>query len=104
MTDNKPRILFVDDEPRWVQLYVDELMFSGFEVTMAQSADKAIKLLDSQTFDLVILDIMMPPGKHFRAGVAWMERSLRSGIQVLPGQNDDHGPIVIFTATTRCAR
>lgn len=42
------------------------LKFSGFDVTPAASADEAVMLINSQLFDLVILDIMMPPSKHFQ--------------------------------------
>jgi predicted nucleotide-binding protein len=66
MNIEKKRILFVDDELRDVDAYVLELKFAGFDVTTTASADEAFKLVSNESFDLVVLDIMMPPGKHFR--------------------------------------
>src|SRR5258708_35322395 len=61
-------IVFVDDEPRLVESYVDELKAAGFEVSVQGSFDKAAAFVDdnSSRINLVILDIMAPPGRIFR--------------------------------------
>jgi len=38
-----------------------------------------------------------PPGTGAAVGVAWMERSLRSAIQVPPGRNNDQGRNTVAT-------
>lgn len=54
------RILLVDDEDS-IRIGVKmNLELQGFEVVEAEDAIKALKLLDAQYFDLIILDVMMP--------------------------------------------
>ncbi|MBI4965983.1 MAG: response regulator [Desulfomonile tiedjei] len=50
------RILAVDDEPDVLEVIKEQL--SGIEVMTADTFDRAQRLIDSQRFDLVILDIM----------------------------------------------
>ena len=53
-------LLVVDDDTRIRQLLVSYLMENGFRVTAAASASEARSRMRAITFDLVILDIMMP--------------------------------------------
>ena len=80
MEAEKKRILFVDDEFRLVESYATMLNFSGFDVTQVASADEAVMLINNHSFDLVILDIMMPPGEHFRNKEA--EFGLNTGVKL----------------------
>lgn len=52
-----------DDAYGYIDHYVRELTGNGHRVDVANSVDKAAQLHLSQEFDLVILDVMMPPGK-----------------------------------------
>lgn len=54
------RILIVDDEPRLVRLVKVNLLASGYEVGVAADGIKAIALLEASSYDLLILDIMLP--------------------------------------------
>lgn len=54
------RILVVDDEKNIRALYEAELGDEGYEVVTAESAKEAYNKLDSEVFDIVILDIRMP--------------------------------------------
>ena len=60
-------ILFIDDEERRVEVYVEELRFWGFEVEYIQNADKAWNYIEAnyRSLELVILDLMMPHGPRF---------------------------------------
>jgi len=54
------KLLLVDDEPN-ILLSLDFLMRkNGFQVLLARNGTEAMQLLNEQTPDLVILDIMMP--------------------------------------------
>ncbi len=55
-----PSILIVDDEPAILQALVGILSDEGFEVTTAQNGYEALKIIDSESPDLVLLDIWMP--------------------------------------------
>lgn len=61
------RIMFIDDERRRQQLYVEELELAGHEVVFQENVDPALEMLkdSSNKFDLVVLDISMPPGTSF---------------------------------------
>ena len=54
------RILVVDDDENIRSLERTILEQQGFLVTTAGGGDEALKLLANETFDLLLLDIMMP--------------------------------------------
>lgn len=52
------KILLVDDNPKYIE---DVLPFYGYEVVSVYNGRQALEKLDSgETFDLVLLDVMMP--------------------------------------------
>jgi CheY-like chemotaxis protein len=57
---DKKKILWVDDEIDSLKSHIRFLENKGFEVVPAMSGDDAIVLVSQQTFDLVLLDEMMP--------------------------------------------
>lgn len=61
-------ILFIDDEPRYVEAYRNELENDGYQVEFIADVDKAISFLSGHRaeVELVILDIMMPSGRALR--------------------------------------
>lgn len=58
--ENTFKILIVDDEPVNLQVLVNMLSIQKFAVTRALSGAEALAALDRQTYDLVLLDVMMP--------------------------------------------
>ena len=54
------RILVVDDEINQGLLYEQELSDEGYDVDVANSGQKALELVKSKEYDLVVLDIGMP--------------------------------------------
>ena len=59
MTD-EPRVLVVDDLPQNVRLLDAVLTPRGFSVVSASSGEEALDLLQRETPDIVLLDIVMP--------------------------------------------
>ncbi|MFA6242785.1 MAG: response regulator [Candidatus Hydrogenedentales bacterium] len=55
-----PKILIVDDEPDTVMLIARALKTEGFDVVSAYDGISAVDLAESESPDLVLLDIMMP--------------------------------------------
>jgi CheY-like chemotaxis protein len=57
----RKRILFIDDEPLLREAMWETLTEMGFEVTVAESGEKAIKIFieHPEEFDLVLTDLMM---------------------------------------------
>ncbi|MDC2965598.1 response regulator transcription factor [Alphaproteobacteria bacterium] len=58
--ENKPHILCVDDDDKIRELLKVFLRKNNFYVSTAQDVDKANKLLNLFSFDIIVLDIMMP--------------------------------------------
>jgi len=56
-----PRILIVDDEPTILNLLNKILTGQGYDTTPASNGEKAIQLLQTEAFDLMISDINMTP-------------------------------------------
>ena len=57
----KHNLLLVDDDPFILEGIGSDLEYRGYRVTRAASGEKAIKLLESFHFDLVITDLVMGP-------------------------------------------
>jgi DNA-binding response OmpR family regulator len=55
-----PRILVVDDEQPVQQLLDRTLRSEGYEVVPALDGEQALDQINSQSFDLVMLDVMLP--------------------------------------------
>jgi two-component system response regulator BaeR len=55
-----PRILLVEDEITIAQIVREYLLKDGFEVIHEVSGLKALEIFNAQTFDLLLLDLMLP--------------------------------------------
>ncbi|MDM8543840.1 response regulator [Desulfococcaceae bacterium HSG9] len=53
-------ILIVDDEPINIQLLGNVLKESDYDVQFATSGEEALEWVNSEPFDLILLDLMMP--------------------------------------------
>jgi DNA-binding NtrC family response regulator len=59
----KINVLLVDDEKDFVDYLAERLQIRDFNVTIAFSGDEAIKLVEENEFDVIVLDVQMP-GKN----------------------------------------
>ncbi|MCU1360368.1 MAG: two component transcriptional regulator, winged helix family [Ilumatobacteraceae bacterium] len=63
MTDsgrNGLRILVVDDEPSIVDAVSTALRYEGFEVAQARTGRQGLSMAQTETPDLIVLDVMLP--------------------------------------------
>src|SRR5881392_415714 len=60
MVDRAPRILLVDDEQSIQTLLSYPLRKDGYDVVQATDGREALARFGESTFDLVVLDVMMP--------------------------------------------
>lgn len=54
------RILIIDDEPEVAQMLGDIMLAEGHEVETADSGERALQLLSSSSFDVILSDVRMP--------------------------------------------
>jgi CheY-like chemotaxis protein len=79
----KPHVLVVDDMEPLRELAEFVLMDAGYRVTLAESTDDAIAVLDAdKTVSLVLTDLDLP-GKLTGLGMAQMLQSKRPNVAVL---------------------
>jgi two-component system sensor histidine kinase/response regulator len=60
MENDKYNVLVVDDNRKNVQVLANLLSEKGYDVDYALNGPDALQLLATETFDLILLDIMMP--------------------------------------------
>lgn len=60
MTEKRPRILLAEDDLHLGVLLVDYLEQEGFEVLLCRDGDHALQSTQGQSFDLFLLDVMLP--------------------------------------------
>jgi DNA-binding response OmpR family regulator len=54
------KILLVEDDPFLIDIYQKKLKDSGFKVEVAKDGEKALEILKEKSFDLMLLDIVLP--------------------------------------------
>lgn len=59
-TMNNKKILLVEDDPNFGAILKDYLSMNDFEVTLAKNGMEGFEKFKKDTFDLCILDVMMP--------------------------------------------
>src|SRR6201993_3964812 len=84
LPDDAPHLLIVDDDRRIRDLLSRFLNAEGYRVTTADTAAEARAKLDGLSFDLLVLDVMMPGESGFE-----LARAIRSSSTV---------PILMLTA------
>ena len=85
---SRGRVLVVDDNSDNRDLLIRRLEKNGFEFDIAENGEEALKALEESSFDLVLLDIMMP---------------IMDGYQVLQQMKADTGfrhiPVIVISAS-----
>jgi len=78
---NKPHILYVEDDEVLSFVTKDNLELNGYQVTHAADGKQAIQLFKKDTFDLCLVDVMLPEIDGFE--VAENIRSRHSEIPII---------------------
>jgi DNA-binding response OmpR family regulator len=81
------KILIIEDDTFLQGLEAGKLTKSGFEVKTATTADAGLKILDEETMDFLLLDLMLPGDKD---GFAVLE-------EVRSKKDYKKTPIIIFS-------
>jgi CheY-like chemotaxis protein/anti-sigma regulatory factor (Ser/Thr protein kinase) len=81
----KPSILVVDDEAAVRELLVDILETDGYDVTVAENGEQALKEFDQKTFKAVFTDVGMPGMSGWELARAIRERNATIPLAVITG-------------------
>ena len=60
MLETQKRVLIVDDEPNIGRIFGLKLKLAGYDVVSTTCGAQAIELVQTQDFDVMLLDILMP--------------------------------------------
>ncbi|MDD4901998.1 MAG: response regulator [Patescibacteria group bacterium] len=60
MPEALKKILIVEDERLITKPLAKKLQFAGFEVKAAYDGEEALAVLETEKFDLILLDLLMP--------------------------------------------
>jgi diguanylate cyclase (GGDEF)-like protein/PAS domain S-box-containing protein len=85
-TEDQPRLLLVDDEPRLLASLHELLRDRGFQLTTASSGTEAIAHLSRFRFDLVLLDLRLPDIGGHEIMDFMNERGVDADVIVMSGE------------------
>ena len=61
------KVLIIDDEKDFLEIMAERMGARGMEVSTTTSAEKALKMVLKESYDAVIMDLMMPEMDGFKA-------------------------------------
>ncbi len=76
---NKTKILIVEDDPNLGQILTEYLMLKGYNAKLCKDGEEGLSAYNSDSFDLCILDIMMPKKDGFT-----LAKDIRSVDKMIP--------------------
>ncbi len=82
-TAQPKKILLVEDETFIADLYSRQLTGAGFAVQIAHDGTTGLQQLNSQTFDLLLLDIMLPGINGLELLKEWRAKNPNSQMPIL---------------------
>lgn len=79
------KILVIEDEPKVGKALAEGLKADGYEVTLAQTGEDGFFMASSRSFDLIVLDVMLPG----RNGIEVLKTLRKQGLGI---------PVLLLTA------
>mgnify|MGYP001828760891 FL=1 len=61
------QVLIVDDEKDFLDIIAERIGARGMDVSTASSAEEALNMVEAESYDVVIMDFMMPALDGFKA-------------------------------------
>ena len=61
------KVLIVDDEKEFLNIIAERIAARGMVVSTASSAEDALNMIEEKSYDVVIMDFMMPALDGFKA-------------------------------------
>jgi DNA-binding response OmpR family regulator len=83
------RILIVEDEPNMRLGLKDNLEFEGYQVSLADNGVDGLALILGQSFDLILMDVMMPGMSGLDVCKQARERGVETPILLLTAKSEE---------------
>ena len=83
------RILLVEDEPQMQRGIKDNFEFEGYEVEIASDGKMGLQRILEETFDLILLDVMLPQISGFDVCKKAREKGIPTPIIMLTAKGDE---------------
>ena len=83
------RILIVDDDAAVLSLLTKVIRSNGLDAECSQSAEQALELLNSQTYDLILMDVNMHGMDGFTGVEIIRSRGIKTPIIIVSGRKED---------------
>lgn len=83
-----PKILLVDDDVELTELLAELLFLEGFGVTVVHNGQEALTELELQSYDIILLDIMMPILNGIET-LKQVRQKLTTPVLMLSARDDD---------------
>jgi DNA-binding response OmpR family regulator len=93
---DKSKILIVDDEPLIRDALAFKLTKDGYDVDTAEDGEKAIQKIESEEYDIIISDIMMPFISGFELVKILKERGTDAPVLMLTSLNSETAVLKAF--------
>ena len=87
------KILLIDDDTELVEMLKEYIEIEGFAVSTAHDGETGLQILQTQQFDLVVLDVMMPKLNGIET-LRVMRKTSNMPIIMLTAKGDDADRIV----------
>jgi DNA-binding response OmpR family regulator len=84
---NNVQILVIEDEPKVGRALQEGLQAEGYDVTLALTGEDGFFLASSQSFDLIVLDILLPGRDGFEVLGALRKRGMQIPVLVLTAKD-----------------
>lgn len=88
------KILIVEDESFIADIYARELRKGGFEVKIVSDGPPALQLLEQGSFDLLLLDIILPSMPGLELLKQWKVKHPESPMTILLLTNLGHDAVI----------
>lgn len=79
------KVLLVDDEPDFLEAMAARMQVRGVEVTTTTSTIDALNIVESESFDVIVMDMMMPEMEGLEALKALKDLKPETQIILLTG-------------------
>jgi len=83
------KVLIVDDEEDFLEIMAERIRTQGMDVLTTTSAEEALKMVEKESYDAVIMDFMMPAIDGFKALKLLKEKKPEVQIILLTGNVPD---------------